>query len=186
MPEGKMAKDIVLIFDEMYLEKQDQYTAEGYVGSDENGEFYKGVVAFMICGLKENVPYVIKSCPEISITGTWLAKEICESITALKTSGFNVRGLVCDNHSTNVKAFSTLVSQFKSESKHFIMHSNAPAEEKSKIYLMFDNVHGLQVIQPKKNICHFKMRKRYGHVFFALTIWVYKYPTPYQANPTQG
>jgi len=147
MSEGKISKDVVLIFDEMYLEKQDQYTSEGFVGSDENGDFYKGVVVFMICGLKENVPYVIKSCPEISINGTWLAKEICESITALKASGFNVRGAVCDNHSTNVKAFSILVSQFKSESEHFIMHSDAPDEEKNKIYLMFDNVHLLQNIR---------------------------------------
>ena len=32
--------------------------------------------AFMIVGMKENVPYVIKASPDTAITGEWLQKEI--------------------------------------------------------------------------------------------------------------
>ena len=65
---GKMSKDVVLMVDEMYLQKCIQYMAGENVGEDENGELYKGVIGFTIAGLKESVPYVIQAIPEATFT----------------------------------------------------------------------------------------------------------------------
>ena len=46
------------------------------ISQDEDGNLYKGIVVFMIVSLKESIPYVVKSCAEISIHGDWLANEI--------------------------------------------------------------------------------------------------------------
>ena len=63
---------------------------------DEHGEFYEVVVAFMIVGLKSNIPYIIKTCPEIHIGGNWLKTEISSCLSILQDNGFIVRGIVCD------------------------------------------------------------------------------------------
>ena len=44
--------------DEMYLQKATHYHSGEYVGADEDGNLYKGIVAFMIVRLKESIPYV--------------------------------------------------------------------------------------------------------------------------------
>jgi hypothetical protein len=41
---------------------------------------YKGIVGFMIVGLKESIPYMIKSLPEVQIKGEWLKEEIIRAI----------------------------------------------------------------------------------------------------------
>ena len=51
-----MSEDICLLFDEMYLQKCEEYFGGELIGSDENGELYKGIVCFMIVGLKESIP----------------------------------------------------------------------------------------------------------------------------------
>ena len=42
------------------------------IGCDDEGELYKGIVCFMMVGLKESIPYVIKSSPETNIDANWL------------------------------------------------------------------------------------------------------------------
>ena len=120
----------------------------------KRGTPYKGIVVFMVVGLKKSIPYVIKACPESKINGNWLSCEIENCITLLTTAGFNVRGTVCDNHSSNVAAYNILLKKFDSDaSKLFILHP----ENKSKIYLFFDNVHILKNLQNNlfdaKNMC---------------------------------
>ena len=56
--QGKISKDCVLMVDEMYLQKATHYHSGEYVGADEDGNLYKGIVAFMIVRLKESIPYV--------------------------------------------------------------------------------------------------------------------------------
>ena len=46
--DGKISEDICLLFDEMYLQKCEEYTGDELTGSDENGELYKDIVCFMI------------------------------------------------------------------------------------------------------------------------------------------
>ena len=48
----------------MYLEKCEDYFGGEMIGRVESGEFYKGTVYFRIVGLKQNIPYVIKSSLE--------------------------------------------------------------------------------------------------------------------------
>ena len=49
----------------MYLLKCEEYTGVQLIGAATNGELYKGIVSFMIIGIKQNTPYIIKSVPEI-------------------------------------------------------------------------------------------------------------------------
>ena len=60
--KGELSTDVILMADEMYLHKSTQYHGGSYVGADENGELYKGVVVFMISGLKETANSH-QSCP---------------------------------------------------------------------------------------------------------------------------
>ena len=56
----------------MYLQKYEEHFAGESIGADEKGDLYKGVVCFMIVGLKNNIPYVVMALPEKDITGKWL------------------------------------------------------------------------------------------------------------------
>ena len=80
----------------MYLQKCEEYSGGVVNGADEINEIYKGLLSFMIVGMEENVPYVIKSIPETNINGGWLKAQILDCLTTLKSSGFNVRGIVSD------------------------------------------------------------------------------------------
>ena len=86
----------------MYLQKSAQYHGGNLVGQDENGTLYKDIVVFMIVSLKKSIPFVVKCCAEVSINGSWLAKEIAKCVLNLKEVGFNVRAIITDNHGCNV------------------------------------------------------------------------------------
>ena len=49
-----------MIFDEMYLQKSQEYFGGETIGCDDEGELYTGIVCFMIVGLKESIPYRLK------------------------------------------------------------------------------------------------------------------------------
>ena len=114
--KGAISKDIILMVDEMYLQKCIHYAGGQYIGVDSNENFYKGIVFFMIQGLKESVPIVMKASPKVTLTVQWLADEVSDCITSLGQVGFKVRGIVADNHSTNVSAFNILQTRFPSGS----------------------------------------------------------------------
>ena len=120
--KGEISKDVILMVDEMFLQKISQYQAGQYVGKDENGVLYKDIVAFMIAGLEKSIPYVIQATPEVTFTGDWLAKMILSNIKALGDVGFRVRAVVSDNHSTSVNAYSEIVHKYKSESPYYFNH----------------------------------------------------------------
>ena len=44
--------DLILMVDEMYLHKAAQYQAGMYGGADEEGNLYKGIIAFTVVRLK--------------------------------------------------------------------------------------------------------------------------------------
>ena len=62
----------------MYLQKSVQYHIGGFVGQDEEGNLYKGIVAFMIVSLRKSVLIVVRSLSETKIIGEWLKSEINE------------------------------------------------------------------------------------------------------------
>ena len=130
----------------MYLQKGTQFHEGEYIGAEEDGNLYKGIVVLMIAGLKKSIPYVIKACPEISINGDWLANEIAQSISTLSNNGFNVRAVVTDKHSANVSAFNMLLKKCETESSRlFIKHP----DNNNKTCLFYDNVHLIKNIRKK-------------------------------------
>ena len=82
-----ISEDIVLMADEMYLQKCVQYSGGDYVGADADEYLYKGIVVFMIQGLEHTVPLVVKASPEVSVSGQWLASNLSDCIESLGNSG---------------------------------------------------------------------------------------------------
>ena len=119
---GKISNDCILMVDEMYLEKATQYHTGEYVGADDEENLYKGIVAFMIVGLKESIPYIVQAIPEVKFSGEWLADKMSNCIDDLTSAEFCVRGIVTDNHASNVHAFSSLTAIFNSDSHQCINH----------------------------------------------------------------
>ena len=109
--------------DEMYLHKTAQYQAGEYVGADEEGYLYKGIVAFLVVELKQSTPFVVQAIAEVTFNGQCLCDKIASNIENLANAGFCVYGLVADNHSTNVNVFTLLKDLFNSQSKLFFKHS---------------------------------------------------------------
>ena len=72
----------------MYLEEGMQYQGGEVVGSDKEGNLYKGVMVFMIISMLKNIPFVIKAVPERRIEGGWLQNHIEESMESLNRVGF--------------------------------------------------------------------------------------------------
>ena len=125
--EGKNSEDVCLIFDEMYLQKSQEYFGGEMSGCDDEGELYKCIVCFMIVGLKESIPYVIKSSPETNIDANWLKAELLDSLKIL----FN-----CSFRPPNVSSFKKLLEHVKQNLYElYILHKSR------KIYLCYDAVH---------------------------------------------
>ena len=106
------------------------------IGANENNELYKELFSFMILGLKENVPYIIKSAPEQKIDGKWIKEQILDSLRTLKNCVFRVRVIVSDNHSVNVLAYKLFLREFGHlDDNLFIEH------DYQENYLLHDAVH---------------------------------------------
>ena len=143
LAKGRISEDVILMIDEIYLQKSEEYHCGEIVGCDEEGKLYKGLVGFMIVGLKQLIPYIIKSIPETKIEGEWLKEEILKSIETLHSINSKVRGIVADNHSTNVSAYSkTLCSNGFDKNDLAVV-----TEDGSKFYLFFESVHLMKNIQ---------------------------------------
>ena len=140
--KGKISKDVILIFDEMYLQKCEEYSGGQTIGANEENELYKGVVSFLVVGLKQNVSYMVKSVPETKIDGKFLKEGILESIRILEDCDFRVRAVVSDDHSANVSAFQMLLRDSNQDKDSlFMMHGT------NKIYLFHDTVHLLKSVR---------------------------------------
>ena len=81
--KGEISDDVILMDDEMYLQKCTQFHGSEYIGADVEGSLYNDVVALMIQDLKKSISFVIKALPETKITSEWLAQHISECISCL-------------------------------------------------------------------------------------------------------
>lgn len=141
----KIDRDVVLLMDEMYLQKEVQYQEGKLFGIDESGTMVRGIMTFMIVGLRNNIPFVIKAIPESKIEGSWLAEHISDCIRSLHDAGLQVRAVISDNHTTNVAAFKELWKKYgKIEQENAIRH---PTNKELKIYLFYDAVHLMKNIR---------------------------------------
>ena len=93
----------------MYLQKSAQYQSGENKGVDKEGKLYKGTVAFMVVGFKLSIPFVVQTIPEVKFNGQWLAETFIDNTDNLIEFEFCIRGIVTDNHSANVNAFSALI-----------------------------------------------------------------------------
>ena len=56
MGTNSVSKYIILMFGEMYLQEREEFIGGELTGADPDDNPYKGIMSFMIVGLKENVP----------------------------------------------------------------------------------------------------------------------------------
>ena len=80
-----------------------------YEGVDEKGDLYKGIVAFMVLGLKQSIPFFAQAIREVTFYGQWLADKFIDNIDNLIEVRLCVRSIITDNHSANVNAISALI-----------------------------------------------------------------------------
>ena len=140
---GKISQDITVMVDEMYLRKCAQNSKGKFIDCDEEGDFYEGITVYMIEGLKNSVPVIVKGCPITALYGKWLANEMASCISALVNSGFKVRAIMTDDHAAIVNAFKALQTMFSAESDLYMKHS----ENETVTYLFFDNLHLIKIFE---------------------------------------
>ena len=97
------------------------------MGCNSEGKLYKVLVCFMTAGLKNSIPYVIKSSPETKINVDWLKEELVSGFAPIW-----FRAIVCDNH---LSVVSKICCNNLIGIELFSMH------ELRKIYFFYDAVH---------------------------------------------
>ena len=70
----------------------------------------------MIVGLKNSIPCVIKSVPEKELRRQFIKDSLIECLKILHELKFIVRGFVCDDHASNVSAYTKLLSDYNDNS----------------------------------------------------------------------
>ena len=71
LKEELISSDIILMADEMYLQQGAQFKGGEFIGANTEGRLYKGIFVFLIVGLKESVPIVVKASPGTTINGKY-------------------------------------------------------------------------------------------------------------------
>ena len=132
----------------MYLQKSEEYFGGDLIGCGEDGNLYKGLVCFMIVGLKQSVPYVIKSTPQTGLSASWLKNEVLKCLDVLIKCRFNTRAIICDIHPQNVSAFKKLIEcSSQDHDSLFMLH------ETRKVCLSFHSVHLIKNV-PNNSLNH--------------------------------
>ena len=129
LEQKKIDKDIVLLLDEMYLQKSVQYHSGKLVGSDEEGNLYKGILTFLIVGLRKNIPFVVKAVPECKLEAKFITMHIETTLKLLAEIGFRVRAVIMQvmlQHlkicMRNMKTVPTLVQLFVQKQKRLYIY----------------------------------------------------------------
>ena len=107
--KGFFSRNCILMIDEMYLQKTGAVSIRRVCRSRRGRKFIQRIVAYMIVGLKQSIPFVVQAIPEVTFNGQWLAEKFSDSIDNLIEIRLCVRGIVTDNHSTNGNAFPALI-----------------------------------------------------------------------------
>ena len=159
LENSSISKNIVVLFHEMYLQICVEYCGGEFFGSNINNEFYKSIVCFMIIGLKENVPYVVKAAPLLTFINSDLLKdELLSCLELLITGSFNVRAVTCDNHAANVSTFTKSIFPFREDNESLFINIQS-----QKVYLFYDTVH---LIKNIRNNLPSKKRLVFPHFSF--------------------
>ena len=147
----KIDKDIALLTDEMYLQKELLSQQGKLISCDDNDNLFKRIMTFMIVGVWKNVPFMVKAVPESKIEGKWLSGQIIKNIQSLHEIGFHMRAVISDNQPSNVSAFNKLFLKYGSEShENAILHHSTSDR---RTYLFYDSVHLLKNV--RNNLLNF-------------------------------
>ena len=87
------------MIDQMYLQKSAQYQSGENV---EERNLYKGIFAFLVVELKQSIPFVVQTIPEVTFNGQWLTEKISDNIDNLIEIALCVQGIVTNNISYKV------------------------------------------------------------------------------------
>ena len=81
-----------MMIDEMYLQNSALCQSGQYIhmGVDEEGNLYKGIVAFIVVGLNQSIPFVIQAIPEVTFNGQWLVEKFSDNMDNLIENGLCV------------------------------------------------------------------------------------------------
>ena len=137
--ERKIDKDIALLTDEMYLQKEVQFQQGKLIGCDDNSNLFKGIMIFVIVGVRKNASFVVKAVPQSNTERKWLFGQIIESIQSYHEIGFQVRAVISDNYPSNGSAFNELFSKYGTESHENIILHHSTSDRRT--YLFYDSVH---------------------------------------------
>ena len=94
LDKGCISADVLLVFDNMFLEKGEDYVNRHLYGSNASGELYECVMCFMIIGQQNNVPTVIKTVPVTKLDSSWLKVELGNQLLLLDEFNFKVEDWV--------------------------------------------------------------------------------------------
>ena len=99
-------------------------------------KLYKSLVSFMMIGLKQNIPSLIKPGRAVRPERNWLKTEILNCTELLVENKFFLRGTVCDNHASNVSAFFKIICEYERDNESLPFEIGL-----IKNYLFYDSVH---------------------------------------------
>ena len=63
--KGSFSRHCILMIDEMYLPKSPPYQSGQYIGVEKEEKLCKGIVAFMVAGLKY-IPFIGQTIPKVT------------------------------------------------------------------------------------------------------------------------
>ena len=74
---------------------------------------YTSILCFMVVSPRKSIPFVISSVTLVKNSGEIVYPNIEKCLSLLTQSQFRVRVIISDNHTTNVKAYNILLTNYK-------------------------------------------------------------------------
>ena len=81
--QGRISGDFILILDKIYLQESEEYFGRDIFRTNEDRDLYKGMLCFVIIGLKNSIPCVIKSVPENELSDQFIKDPLIECLKIL-------------------------------------------------------------------------------------------------------
>lgn len=136
-------KTVLLLMDEIHLKENLDYKCGNIVGNASNNEtLATSACVFMITSLKSSYKEVVHILPVDKLTGDMLHLYVNKIVIGLEKIGFDVLGVVSDNHAINKKAMSLFANPSEIKTAY-----NHPADASKPLYFVIDTVHILKCIR---------------------------------------
>ena len=142
---NSIGNDIAILLDEMHLQSQVQFDGHTLVGCNADLEMYTSILCFIVVSLRKSIPFVIAAVPLVRNSGNIVYDNLDKCLLLLTQSQFKIRAIVSDNHTTNVKAYNRLQTNYKIQDKDYEIHN--PYHSVENIYLLFDTCHLIKNIR---------------------------------------